>query len=64
MTITYFKADEKKEGGAYLTERGIIKKIDLYTHTIVLQDDEADEKIAIEDILDLQSDLHMTEISD
>ena len=64
VTITYFKADEKKEGGAYLTERGIIKKIDLYTHTIVLQDDEADEKIAIEDILDLQSDLHMTEISD
>lgn len=65
VMITYFKADEKKEGGAYLTESGMIKKIDLYTHTIVLQDkNETDEKIAIEDILDLQSDLYLTVISD
>lgn len=60
VTITRFKPDERKEGGAYVTESGIIKKIDFYTHAIILQNEnETEEKIAIENILDLQSDLYL-----
>ena len=30
ISITYFVPDERKSGGAYCTETGIIKKIDYY----------------------------------
>lgn len=38
VTITFFRPDEKKEGGSYVTVRGTVKKIDLYTHTLRLMD--------------------------
>ncbi|MCI8597595.1 MAG: YolD-like family protein [Lachnospiraceae bacterium] len=36
--ITYFKPDEKKDGGTYVTIRGKIKKIDEYEHQIIFTD--------------------------
>lgn len=36
--FTYFKLDERKEGGAYLTVSGIVRKIKLYERGILLQD--------------------------
>ncbi len=39
IAITYFKPDEKKEGGAYLTARGSIKKIDEYAGCLVMEDE-------------------------
>ena len=54
VTITYFKADEKKEGGAYLTATGRFLKIDIYEHAVVLQDK---SRYPVRDIVDLQCDL-------
>lgn len=36
--ITYFQPDGKKTGGSYLTVRGRIRKIDVYTHQIIFTD--------------------------
>lgn len=36
VTITYFKPDERKEGGAYVRITGAVKKIDRIGKTIVL----------------------------
>lgn len=38
ITFTYYKPDEKKHGGAYLTVTGKVKKIDGYEHRVVLED--------------------------
>ena len=37
ISITYFAPDEKKEGGAYVTERGRIKKMDEYQRMIMME---------------------------
>ena len=36
VTITYFEPDDKKEGGAYVTCVGKLKKIDIYEKQLVL----------------------------
>ena len=36
VTITYFEPDDKKEGGAYITCVGKLKKIDIYEKQLVL----------------------------
>lgn len=38
VVITYFLPDERKEGGAYVTVSGAVKKIDEYEQVIILQD--------------------------
>ena len=38
ITITYFKPDEKKNGGAYVTVTGSAKKIDEFERVLVLRD--------------------------
>lgn len=38
ITITYFLPDTHKEGGAYQTASGNLKKIDDYNQTIILSD--------------------------
>ncbi|MCC8128386.1 MAG: YolD-like family protein [Clostridiales bacterium] len=38
VEITYFVPDERKEGGAYNTVTGIVKKIDEYHRLVVLTD--------------------------
>ena len=49
--FTYFQKDEQKEGGAYITVSGIVKKTDAYTHKIVLEDGTG---IGVEDILEIR----------
>ena len=38
VTFTYFEPDERKQGGAYRTITGKVKKIDEYEHRILLDD--------------------------
>ena len=38
VTVEYFQPDPRKEGGAYLTARGTIKKIDTIFHKLILTD--------------------------
>ena len=38
VTITYFEPDERKDGGAYVTQSGIVKRMDVYKRTIVMED--------------------------
>lgn len=52
--ITYFKPDEKKEGGTYVTIRGNIKKIDEYSRQIVFTDGTA---LPIEHIFSIRGEL-------
>lgn len=51
VTITFFKADTKKAGGAYIEHSGVIRKVDDYERTVVFMDKAV---IPIEDILDIQ----------
>ena len=54
VTFTYFKPDERKAGGAYLTATGTVKKLDDYERLIVLQDG---TKLPMDDILDMEGEL-------
>ena len=38
VTFVYFTPDARKEGGAYITRAGIVKKIDDYGRSILLED--------------------------
>ncbi|MEA5014857.1 MAG: hypothetical protein VB099_09880 [Candidatus Limiplasma sp.] len=38
IQITYFQPDVKKEGGAYITAAGTVKKIDGYERVVVMTD--------------------------
>lgn len=49
--ITYFQPDGRKEGGAYLTVKGEVKRIDSYAGKIILTDK---RRISIEDIVELE----------
>ncbi|MEF9942175.1 MAG: YolD-like family protein [Lachnospiraceae bacterium] len=54
ITITYFEPDGKKDGGAYLTVTGYVKKIDEYKRNVCFTDG---TKIAIEEIFEIESKL-------
>lgn len=54
IAITYFLQDDRKEGGAYVTATGTVKKIDGFERAIVLTDG---KKIAIVDILEIEGKL-------
>ena len=54
VTITYFVPDDRKSGGAYISNTGVVKKIDEYNHTVVLTDKTV---IPIEQISEIQSDI-------
>lgn len=53
VSITYFRPDERKEGGEYVTARGKLKKIDEYSRSIVLA---GGESIAIDFVRDIECD--------
>ena len=38
VTITYFRPDEKKEGGAYLSVTGTVRKIDEFSKEVIMRD--------------------------
>ena len=52
--ITFFKADEKKSGGEYMTVVGKIKKVDSIERMLVLMNGQS---VPVDDILDIESEL-------
>lgn len=52
VSVTYFQADARKSGGAYVTAVGSLKKIDNYTHSLLLRDGTV---IPIANILNIRS---------
>ena len=54
VSITYFRADEKKTGGSYIAAAGAVKKIDEYERVIMLMDG---TRIPIRDISEIESEL-------
>ena len=54
VTITSFVPDDRKSGGAYISNTGVVKKINEYNHTVVLTDKTV---IPIEQISEMQSDI-------
>lgn len=53
VTVTWFQPDERKEGGAYLTVTGRLKKIDEVERNLALQDGTS---IPLEDVVGLESE--------
>ena len=54
VTITYFEPDHKKAGGAYVSVTGVVKKIDEFQRSIVLEEGTG---IAIEQVYEIEGDL-------
>jgi hypothetical protein len=54
IEITYFQPDEKKSGGAYVSVINIVKKIDGYERTVIMQDE---TRILIEEIIQITGDI-------
>jgi hypothetical protein len=54
VTVTHFRPDDRKQGGAYVTTAGAVRKIDEYERAIVFV---SGERIGISDIIDIQSDI-------
>lgn len=50
VTITYFKPDKLKKGGAYLTDVGTIKKIDRENKAVIMDNG---IRILMEDIMEI-----------
>lgn len=50
VTLTFFRPDEKKAGGAYVTVTEAVKKIDEYERLVVMADG---RKIPIDDIVEI-----------
>lgn len=53
ISVTWFQPDSRKEGGAYLTTTGQLKKLDEIRRVLILTDG---TKIPLDDILEIQSD--------
>ena len=54
VSVTYFVPDERKQGGAYITITGRVKRINPYTRAMTLTDQTS---IPMDEILELESDL-------
>ena len=54
VSITYFKSDLKKSGGAYITASGWVKKIDQYKRTVIMADATI---IPMDDIFEMEGEL-------
>ncbi len=54
ITVTYFKPDERKAGGAYIAATGSIKKIDSYERLVVMKDG---LKIPIDEISSIEGEI-------
>lgn len=53
ITVTWFRPDERKEGGAYITTTGRLKKLDEAERILILTDD---TRIPLEAVVSLESD--------
>ena len=54
VEITYFKPDERKAGGAYVTATGAVIKVDDFERLITMQDG---TKIPMDDVLSIEGEL-------
>ena len=54
VSFTYFKPDETKAGGAYVTATGSVKKIDYYGRLITMKDG---TKIPMDDVSSIESEI-------
>ena len=54
VSITYFVPDERKDGGAYVTKTGALKKIDEYVHVLIMTDG---VKIPIREIIEVSLEI-------
>ncbi len=54
VIFTYFVPDLHKEGGAYISIPGVVKKIDTHSQNIILEDR---TEIPINDIIDIYSEV-------
>ena len=54
ITITYFQPDEKKAGGSYITSTGIVKKIDTFGRTVIMEDG---LRIEVSEIIDITGEV-------
>ena len=54
ISITYFRPDTKKKGGAYLTANGIVKKIDEFERTIIMTDG---KQISIDEVFSVEGQI-------
>ena len=54
VSVTWFRPDGKKDGGAYVTSTGRLKRIDEVERTLVLTDGTV---IALDDVAGIDSDL-------
>ena len=54
VTITYFLADEKKDGGKYVEVTCAVKKIDEYTKTVLMCDG---TRIPMDDVIEIEGSL-------
>ena len=54
IMITYFRPDEKKNGGAYVTVMGTVKKLDAYERVVVMTDR---QEIPMDDIVDIEGQI-------
>lgn len=53
ITVTWFRPDERKEGGAYITTTGRLKKLDEAERILILTDD---TRIPLDAVVSLESD--------
>lgn len=51
ITVSYFQADKKKAGGAYLTVTGLVKKIDEYNRKLIM---ESGETISFQNLIEIE----------
>ncbi len=52
--ITFFRPDDRKDGGAYVIRKGNVKMIDSYDRTVIFTDGRT---VRIDDILDINEGL-------
>lgn len=55
IIVTYFLPDKKKDGGAYITIKTVIKRIDEYERLVMFTDKSA---IPIDDIYKIEGDIY------
>ena len=54
ISVTFFKKDEKKQGGAYALKTGVVRRIDGYERRLLFEDGSS---IPLADILLLEGDV-------
>lgn len=55
ITITYFKPDERKSGGAYVTVTGTVIKMNMYRRTVIMENG---LEISVDDMFEI----HLQEV--